>query len=135
MIIYFLITPFTDFFFLLSFNGEYVYNMVRFYCMSLPFSVKHVYETLPKLFSLWLDFAETIKFLGDNIPFSEEWKREIIKQRLSNLKKINDFLLKYIPRIPCFIVSIFFVIIINYYFFSLTFFFILALSIPTSTTF
>lgn len=41
-----------------STNGYYHRLACKSYCKALKFGVKYVYQTLPKLLTVWLDFAD-----------------------------------------------------------------------------
>lgn len=91
-----------------SYSGDYISLMVRNYAMALPYGTKYIYETLPKMISLWLDFADNVSKFEDTPPYPKEVIPEISLNRKENLTKINEFLLKFVDRVPAFVVCIFF---------------------------
>lgn len=80
--------------------------MVRNYAMSLPYGVKYVYESLPKMFSLWLDFAD-IMFKMSPQSYPEGYDSKSFTSSKNSLAQINEFLMKHMDRVPYFVVSIF----------------------------
>lgn len=81
--------------------GDYITIIVRCYTLSLQFGVKYLYETLPKLITLWLDFSENV----NKIEYAQYKSvlSKIVEARRINLKSINQLLERYSVRVPSYI--------------------------------
>lgn len=81
--------------------GDYIPLIVRSYILSLQFGFKYLYETLPKLITLWLDFSENVTKIDP--VYSKTMSAKYIDFRKANLSSINRFLERYSIRVPCYI--------------------------------
>lgn len=84
-----------------SHAGDYITMIVRSYTLSLQFGVKYLYETLPKLITLWLDFSEKVTILDPVLQ--PKVIAKFCEGRKANLKLINVFLDRYTTRVPSYI--------------------------------
>lgn len=84
-----------------SIDGEYVGQMVLNYLRSLQFGVKYIYETLPKLVTVWLDFAANLNQVGTRVKKASE----IIAARQIQLRNINKQIRSHSQKVPAYIVS------------------------------
>lgn len=81
--------------------GDYISMIVRSYTLSLQFGFKYLYETLPKLITLWLDFSENITKVDPGL--SKTFSAKYFEARKTNLAFINRFLERYSVRVPTYI--------------------------------
>ncbi|KAH7316595.1 hypothetical protein B0I35DRAFT_354216 [Stachybotrys elegans] len=81
-------------------TGEIARLVIENYVRSLNSGTKYLYQTLPRILTLWLD-------LGANIDKAPEGKaslsREVRKRRVEQLNLLHAFLDKYIARLPAYI--------------------------------
>lgn len=84
-----------------SHAGDYITVMVRSYTLSLQFGTKYIYETLPKLITLWLDFSEKITIL--DAVFQSKDVAKFVSARKGNLELINGLLNRYSTRVPSYV--------------------------------
>lgn len=82
-------------------DGSYVGYMCLNYIRSLSYGVKYIYETLPKLITVWLDFAANINKVGNTS--SGRNQQEIISTRKRQLSAINTHIRNYSGRLPGYI--------------------------------
>lgn len=64
-------------------NGDYIRQIVINYTRALIYGSKYVYETLPKVLQLWLDFAESTS--------TNTGGSKLKQNRDRNLKEIHTF--------------------------------------------
>lgn len=84
-----------------SHTGDYITMIIRSYTLSLMFGFKHLYETLPKLITLWLDFSENIGKLDQVLQ--PKLLSKFAEARKNNLVLINSFLSRHSTRVPRYI--------------------------------
>jgi serine/threonine-protein kinase ATR len=81
-------------------TGEIARLVIENYVRSLNSGTKYLYQTLPRILTLWLD-------LGAQVDRPPEGKvsvaRELYKRRLEQLHLLHSFLDKYIHRLPAYI--------------------------------
>ncbi|UKZ81191.1 hypothetical protein TrVFT333_008963 [Trichoderma virens FT-333] len=81
-------------------TGEIARLVIENYVRSLNSGTKYLYQTLPRILTLWLD-------LGAQVDKAPEGKvslsRELHKRRLEQLGLLHSFLDKYIHRLPAYI--------------------------------
>ncbi|KAJ3496050.1 hypothetical protein NLG97_g2953 [Lecanicillium saksenae] len=81
-------------------TGEIARLVIENYLRSLNFGTKYLYQTLPRILTLWLD-------LGAQVDRAPEGKmslsRELHKRRVEQLNLLHAFLDKYIKRLPAYI--------------------------------
>ncbi|KAH6604197.1 hypothetical protein Trco_007643 [Trichoderma cornu-damae] len=81
-------------------TGEIARLVIENYVRSLNSGTKYLYQTLPRILTLWLD-------LGAQVDRAPEGKvslsRELHKRRLEQLGLLHSFLDKYIHRLPAYI--------------------------------
>ncbi len=75
-------------------NGEYYPLISRNYLRALQYGVKYLYESLPKVMTLWLDFAEQNELQKDNSD------PQIQSGRLHYLRILNIEIRKFYRRLP-----------------------------------
>ncbi|KAK2593293.1 serine/threonine-protein kinase M1 [Conoideocrella luteorostrata] len=81
-------------------TGEIARLVIENYLRSLNSGTKYLYQTLPRILTLWLD-------LGAQVDKPPEGKvslsRELHKRRNEQLKLLHDFLSRYISKLPAYI--------------------------------
>ena len=81
-------------------TGEIARLVIENYVRSLNCGTKYLYQTLPRVLTLWLD-------LGAEVDKAPEGKvaltPELLKRRVGQLGKLHEFLDKYIHRLPAYI--------------------------------
>lgn len=81
-------------------QGEIARLVIENYVRSLNSGTKYLYQTLPRVLTLWLD-------MGAQVDKPPEGKasitRELQRRRLEQLNMLHSFLDKYISRLPTFI--------------------------------
>lgn len=82
-------------------RGEYVRQVCMSYSRSLYYGTKYLYQTLPRLLTLWLDFGATFDRI-DNVNSSE--RSIILRDREANLKSLNNTMAKRLRKFPPYMV-------------------------------
>ncbi|EGX95160.1 phosphatidylinositol 3- and 4-kinase, putative [Cordyceps militaris CM01] len=81
-------------------TGEIARLVIENYLRSLNFGTKYLYQTLPRILTLWLDLGAQI----DKAPDGKmSLSRELHKRRVEQLNVLHSFLDKYIKRLPAYI--------------------------------
>ncbi|CAN6601487.1 serine/threonine-protein kinase Mec1p [Trichomonascus vanleenenianus] len=81
-------------------DGSYVLSMVKNYLQSLQYGVKHIHETLPKVITVWLDYAANYNKVSPNCRFNRE---KLMANRRKSLKDTNELIRKFSTRLPAYI--------------------------------
>ncbi|KAI0520945.1 phosphatidylinositol 3 [Xylaria bambusicola] len=81
-------------------TGEVAKLVIENYLRSLSYGTKYLYQTLPRILTLWLD-------LGAQIDKAPEGKvslsRELLHRRKKQLEALHDILRKHVSRLPAYI--------------------------------
>ncbi|KAL2758545.1 hypothetical protein ACRALDRAFT_2099058 [Sodiomyces alcalophilus JCM 7366] len=81
-------------------QGEIARLVIENYLRSLSYGMKYLYQTLPRILTLWLD-------LGAQVDKPPEGKmsisRELQRRRVDQLGHLHKFLDKYIGKLPAYI--------------------------------
>lgn len=80
-------------------TGEITRLVIENYMRSLISGTKYLYQTLPRILTLWLDMGAEIDKPSEGRSLSSELQR----LRLKQLEMLHTFLDKYISRLPAFI--------------------------------
>lgn len=81
-------------------TGEIARLVIENYIRSLSTGTKYLYQTLPRILTLWLDVGAQV----DKPPEGKaSLSRELHRRRLSQLDQLHKFLDKYIERLPAYI--------------------------------
>lgn len=83
-------------------NGELFKCVCLSYLRSLHYGNKYIYETLPRVLTLWLDFGANV---GTIVATKEERPR-IAQSRQQKLASINDQVERSLKKLPVFLVPI-----------------------------
>ncbi|KHO10999.1 hypothetical protein MAA_11390 [Metarhizium robertsii ARSEF 23] len=81
-------------------TGEIARLVIENYVRSLNSGTKYIYQTLPRILTLWLDVGAQV----DKAPEGKvSLSRELHKRRVEQLNMLHAFLDKYIYRLPAYI--------------------------------
>ena len=84
-------------------TGEIAKMVVDNYGRSLQYGAKYIYQTMPRLLTLWLDLGSAIEEpLDARYPLDEEGRTRTIAQRRKVLEQCNSQVRKIIDRLPAF---------------------------------
>nr|XP_036588838.1 protein kinase Rad3 (phosphatidylinositol 3) [Colletotrichum truncatum]KAF6800480.1 protein kinase Rad3 (phosphatidylinositol 3) [Colletotrichum truncatum] len=80
-------------------QGEIARLVIENYLRSLNYGTKYLYQTLPRILTLWLELAAQV----DKAPEGKvSLSRELHKRRTEQLNLLHAFLDKYIARLPAY---------------------------------
>ena len=79
--------------------GEVTRLVIENYLRSLNSGTKYLYQTLPRILTLWLDMGAQL----DKPPDGKSMSREVYRRRTDQLSQVHSFLDKYIHRLPAYI--------------------------------
>ncbi|KXH46337.1 phosphatidylinositol 3 [Colletotrichum simmondsii] len=81
-------------------QGEYTRLVVENYLRSLNYGTKYLYQTMPRILTLWLEFGAQV----DKAPEGKvSLSRELHRRRTDQLNLLHRFLDKSIARLPAYI--------------------------------
>ncbi|CDK26932.1 unnamed protein product [Kuraishia capsulata CBS 1993] len=80
-----------------DFYGEGELNVVKQYMRAIQFSPRYLFETLPKVVTLWLDFSESYRDLSEIQNFSKE---NILSRRETSYNGITKILTNSLMAMP-----------------------------------
>jgi len=82
-------------------TGETAKLVIESYLRSLNFGTKYLYQTLPRILTLWLELGAQVaeKPVEGKITPS----RELYQRRKNILEELHSFFLRYLTRMPAFI--------------------------------
>ena len=84
-------------------TGEIAKMVVENYGRSLQFGAKYIYQTMPRLLTLWLDLGSALmEPLDRRYPLNDEGRTRTIAQRRKVLENCNSHIRKIIDRLPAF---------------------------------
>ena len=81
------------------FTGEIARLIIENYMRSLNAGTKYLYQTLPRVLTLWLDLGAKVDKAPDG---KASLSPELHRRRLEQLRNLHSFLDKYIDRIPAY---------------------------------
>lgn len=85
-------------------TGETAKLVVENYLRSLAFGAKYIYQTLPRILTLWLDLGfETEQPLDPKYGNDESFRAHMMAQRRKLLGACNSQIKKYVDRLPAFV--------------------------------
>ena len=85
-------------------TGETAKLVIENYLRSLAFGAKYIYQTLPRILTLWLELGSNAEEpLDPKCGTEEEFRKHVIAQRPKLLGAVNSQLKKYIDRLPAFV--------------------------------
>ena len=84
--------------------GETAKLVIENYLRSLAYGAKYIYQTLPRLLTLWLDLgAETEQATDPKYGSDETFRIHVLAQRRKVLTACNSQIRKYFDRLPAFV--------------------------------
>ncbi|KAL9104639.1 MAG: hypothetical protein Q9163_000443 [Psora crenata] len=85
-------------------TGETAKLVVENYLRSLAFGAKYIYQTMPRILTLWLDLGtEAEQPLDSRYSNDETFRSHTVAQRRKLLAACNAQIKKYIDRLPAFV--------------------------------
>lgn len=85
-------------------TGETAKLVIENYLRSLAFGAKYIYQTLPRILTLWLDFGNDVdRPLDPKYGNEESFRSHVIAQRKKLFGAVNSQIKKYIDRLPPFV--------------------------------
>lgn len=79
--------------------GETAKLVCQSYLRALAFGTKYIFQTMPRLLTLWLDLGETIN-LPAGEKHGEDFRSYAARERSKNLKTLHISVKKYSERLP-----------------------------------
>ena len=80
--------------------GEYARLVCQNYLRALMFGTKYIFQTLPKLLTLWLTLGEIVDQTIDSKYGTEEFRSHIQRERGKCLKLLHNSIKRYSERLP-----------------------------------
>lgn len=81
-------------------SGELGRAMIENYFRSLRFGTKYLYQTLPRILTMWLEMAAQV----DKAPEGKQSiSRELFRRRNEQLNKLHDSIDKWVARLPAYV--------------------------------
>lgn len=85
-------------------TGETAKLVVENYIRSLGFGAKYIYQTMPRVLTLWLDMGSEAEQPVDPKYGSDElFRKHTMAQRRKLLEACNEFVARYTKRLPAFV--------------------------------
>jgi len=85
-------------------TGETAKLVIENYLRSLAFGAKYIYQTLPRLLTLWLDLGvQTEQVLDPKYGCDDSSRIHVLKEQRKLLAACNSQIKKYIDRLPAFV--------------------------------
>lgn len=81
-------------------NGETAKLVCQSYLRALMFGTKYIFQTMPRLLTLWLDLGELVDQQMDSKHGNEEFRAHIRKERTKSLRILHTSIKKYSDRLP-----------------------------------
>lgn len=86
-------------------NGEMAKLVCQSYLRAICFGNKYIFQTMPRMLTLWLGLGELVKRPVDERGGNDDFRRHIHQERISTLNQIHNSVKKYTGRIPAYLVS------------------------------
>ena len=85
-------------------TGETAKLVIENYLRSLAFGAKYIYQTLPRILTLWLEFGNDVdRPLDPEYGNEESFRNHVVSQRKKLFGAVNSQIKKYIDRLPPFV--------------------------------
>ncbi|PWW75517.1 hypothetical protein C7212DRAFT_358109 [Tuber magnatum] len=81
-------------------SGEYAKLVCQNYLRALMFGTKYIFQTIPKLLTLWLTLGEIVDQTIDAKYGNEEFRSHIQRERGKCLKLLHSSIKRYSERLP-----------------------------------
>jgi serine/threonine-protein kinase ATR len=85
------------------YTGETAKLVIENYLRSLNYGTKYIYQTLPRILTLWLELGVQVNQHVDGKYGTKVLSQEVMKGRKSNLSIIHDRFNRYILKMPAYI--------------------------------
>ena len=82
-------------------TGDLTKLVCHCYLRSLNYGNKYLYETLPRVFTLWLDFGANVNM----VVATKEDRQRVASLRQQKLSYINDYVDKSVRKLPVYLVN------------------------------
>ncbi|KAH0602256.1 uncharacterized protein H6S33_009866 [Morchella sextelata] len=79
-------------------NGETARLVCQSYLRALAFGTKYIFQTMPRVLTLWLDLGENQEL--EEVHGSADFRSHILRERLKNLTNLHLSVQKYSERLP-----------------------------------
>lgn len=84
-------------------TGETAKLVIENYLRSLTYGTKYLYQTLPRILTLWLDLGTQVsQILDPKLGYSKEFVARITNCRKDNLAQLHNRFQKYINKMPAY---------------------------------
>ncbi|KAI1864693.1 hypothetical protein JX265_008417 [Neoarthrinium moseri] len=84
-------------------TGETAKLVIENYIRSLNYGTKYLYQTLPRILTLWLEMGAQVDKPPPNAPPKVSLATELHHRRLTQLNSLQNYLHKYLQRLPAYI--------------------------------
>lgn len=81
-------------------TGETAKLVCQCYVRALAFGAKYIFQTMPRLLTLWLDLGETVNQQLDETYGKQDFRNHIIKERNKTLVQLHVSIKKYSDKLP-----------------------------------
>ncbi|RPA97874.1 hypothetical protein L873DRAFT_1828879 [Choiromyces venosus 120613-1] len=81
-------------------TGEYSRLVIQNYLRALMFGTKYIYQTMPRLLTLWLTLGEIVDQILEAKYGNEEFRTHIHRERGKCLKLLHSSIKRYSERLP-----------------------------------
>lgn len=86
------------------FTGHYAMYVIQAYLRALSYGTKYIYQTLPRILTLWLDLGTQVhQPVNEKHATARDAQSAITARRKKNLDEIHSRLQKYISKLPAYI--------------------------------
>lgn len=82
-------------------SGEYERKTINFYLKAMQCGTKYLYEALPKVVTVWLDFSANISEIPSELQ--DTMKVTVLAERRKHLQNIHDDITKAAEKLPRYI--------------------------------
>ncbi|KAI9795604.1 MAG: serine/threonine-protein kinase M1 [Piccolia ochrophora] len=87
-------------------TGETAKLVIHNYLRSLCFGTKYIFQTLPRILTLWLDLGfEVNNPMDDKHATNHEYRKAVFEDRKKQLDQVHSHIRRYIDRLPPYVVS------------------------------
>lgn len=81
-------------------NGETAKLVCQSYLRALAFGTKYIFQTMPRLLTLWLDLGESIQLPSGGEHGGEGFRGHAARERTKNLRILHVSIKKYSEKLP-----------------------------------
>ncbi|KAI9681820.1 MAG: serine/threonine-protein kinase M1 [Trizodia sp. TS-e1964] len=85
-------------------TGETARLVFASYLRSLSFGTKYIFQTLPRLLTLWLDLGSLpLEGLDPRYGSGKDFQAKMLLQQKNNLRDMNELMERYMEKLPAYI--------------------------------